>query len=163
MRTLPLPEPVTFADATDGGGRRFGVTREIHDIADAPSMPSAVHDRLLATERALDSQQQGGPPGSASAENDRNASGIQRGQHTALERGAFDDHDWLSRALAIGIRIPVLRAVSIANGYPASACLTTPLPGSSQTDSAPPAATTPTGPMRNPAGRPGACTWNDAA
>jgi len=30
-----------------------GIRLEIHDIADAPSMPSAVHDRLLATERAL--------------------------------------------------------------------------------------------------------------
>jgi signal transduction histidine kinase len=30
-----------------------GIRLEIHDIADAPSMPAAVHDRLLATERAL--------------------------------------------------------------------------------------------------------------
>jgi signal transduction histidine kinase len=30
-----------------------GIRLEIHDIADAPSMPAVVHDRLLATERAL--------------------------------------------------------------------------------------------------------------
>lgn len=34
VRNLALPSPAHMADATDGRARGFGVTREIHDIAD---------------------------------------------------------------------------------------------------------------------------------
>lgn len=34
VRHLPLPSPARMADATDGRARGFGITREIHDIAD---------------------------------------------------------------------------------------------------------------------------------
>jgi hypothetical protein len=40
IRRLPLPAPACFADTTDGRGRGFGVTREIHDVADY-SLPQA--------------------------------------------------------------------------------------------------------------------------
>jgi hypothetical protein len=40
VRRLPLPGPARFADATDGRGRGFGVTREIHDVGDY-SLPQA--------------------------------------------------------------------------------------------------------------------------
>lgn len=40
IRRLPLPAPARFADATDGRGRGFGVTREIHDVPDY-SLPQA--------------------------------------------------------------------------------------------------------------------------
>jgi hypothetical protein len=40
IRRLPLPALARFADATDGRGRGFGVTREIHYVADY-SLPQA--------------------------------------------------------------------------------------------------------------------------
>ena len=92
--------------------------------------------RRRATEEIPQAQQERGASGAAAAKhhgNPRSSAGraIQCGQDPALEGRPLRDHHRAGPPLSSeGMSMPRRRAVSIASGYPASACRTTPSPGS---------------------------------